>query len=78
MLPSNLLEVRVGVGSHCTCTFKSTTSFCLDLANEDDVKALVSEMETLAGLGPHPNIVSLLRVCTVGSTYLHTVEKYGH
>ena len=41
----------------------------VDDANEDDVKALVSEMETLAGLGPHPNIVSLIRVCTVGSMY---------
>ena len=40
-----------------------------DDANEDDVKALVSEMETLAALGTHPNIVSLVRVCTVGSTY---------
>ena len=43
--------------------------FYLDDANEDDVKALISEMETLAGLGPHPNIVSLVRVCTVGSMY---------
>jgi hypothetical protein len=51
---------------------KFTASLCLDDANEDDVKALVSEMETLAGLGPHPNIVSLLRVCTVGSTYVHS------
>lgn len=42
----------------------------IDDANEDDVKALVSEMETLSGLGPHPNIVSLVRVCTVGSMCL--------
>ena len=27
----------------------------------------MSEMETLSGLGLHPNIVSLIRVCTVGS-----------
>ena len=42
----------------------------VDDATEDDVKSLVCEMELLASLGPHPNIVSLMRVCTVGSEWL--------
>jgi hypothetical protein len=37
----------------------------LDL--DDYVSALVMEMEQLSQLEPHPNIVSLIRVCTVGS-----------
>ena len=38
-------------------------------AVEDDLKLLVAEMEQLASLGQHPNIVSLVRVCTVGSEW---------
>ena len=38
-----------------------------DDATEDDKKALVAEMEVLSSIGPHPNIVSMIRVCTVGS-----------
>ena len=38
-------------------------------AIEDDLKLLVAEMEQLASLGQHPNIVSLVRVCTVGSEW---------
>ncbi len=42
---------------------------CAVDATEDDVKALVAEMEMLSSIGPHENIVSMLRVCTVGSEY---------
>ena len=42
-------------------------------ALEDDLKLLVAEMEQLSSLGQHPNIVSLVRVCTVGSEW--TVAK---
>ena len=38
-------------------------------------------METLGGLGPHPNIVSLVRVCTVGSMclilFMFIFQKYS-
>ena len=40
---------------------------CKDQASEEDVRALIADMEQLAGLGSHPNIVGLLRVCTVES-----------
>lgn len=71
-----MIEVAIkSVRGTCVPPSVITTSILLinfiflDDANEDDVKALVSEMETLAGLGQHPNIISLIRVCTVGSTY---------
>ena len=44
--------------------------FCKDQASEEDVRALFADMEQLASLGSHPNIVGLLRVCTVESEYL--------
>ena len=34
---------------------------------DDYVSTLVMEMEQLSQLDPHPNIVGLVRVCTVGS-----------
>ena len=34
---------------------------------DDYVSALVNEMEHLSQLEPHPNIVGLIKVCTVGS-----------
>lgn len=37
------------------------------LEMDDYVSTLVMEMEQLSQLEPHPNIVGLLRVCTVGS-----------
>lgn len=37
------------------------------LEMDDYVSTLVMEMEQLSQLDPHPNIVGLLRVCTVGS-----------
>ena len=40
---------------------------CKKTCNEDDVKALIADMEFLASLGSHPNIIGLLRVCTVES-----------
>ncbi len=40
---------------------------CAVDASEDDVKALMAEMEMMSSIGPHENIVSMLRVCTVGS-----------
>lgn len=43
-----------------------------DDATEDDVKSLIAEMEQLSGLGQHPNIVSLIRVCTVGSEWSYS------
>ena len=36
-------------------------------ATEDDVKALIYEMDLLSSIEEHPNIVSLVRVCSVGS-----------
>ncbi len=42
---------------------------CAVDATEDNVKALVSEMEMLSSIGPHKKIVSMLRVCTVGSEH---------
>lgn len=36
-------------------------------ATEDDLKVLIYEMDMLASIEDHPNIVSLLRVCSVGS-----------
>lgn len=49
-----------------------------DDATEDDVKSLVCEMELLASLGPHPNIVSLMRVCTVGKPLYMVLEYMCH
>ena len=39
-------------------------------ATEDDLKALIYEMDMLSGIEEHPNIVSLVRVCSVGSEWL--------
>lgn len=36
-------------------------------ATGDDVKALISEMDLLSSIEEHPNIVSLIRVCSIGS-----------
>ena len=47
----------------CTVFFLTTA----DNATEEEVKALFDEMDQLASLGPHSNLVSLQRVCTVGS-----------
>ena len=44
--------------------------FCKDQASEEDVRALIADMEQLAGLSSHPNIIGLLRVCTVESESL--------
>lgn len=48
--------------------------YCLVSCATDDftvydeyVSALLLEMEELAQLEPHPNVVGLIRVCTVGS-----------
>ena len=38
---------------------------CKDHASEDDLRALIADMELLASVGSHPNIIGLLRVCTV-------------
>ena len=40
---------------------------CKDHASDDDLRALIADMEQLGSLGSHPNIISLLRVCTVES-----------
>jgi len=42
----------------------------LDGATEDDLKVLIYEMDMLATIEEHPSIVSLLRVCSVGSECL--------
>ncbi|XP_064383166.1 fibroblast growth factor receptor 3-like [Halichondria panicea] len=47
-------------------------------ATEDDVKALVAEMEMLSSIGPHENIVSMLRVCTVGKPMYMVMEYMCH
>ena len=39
---------------------------------DEYVSALLLEMEELAQLEPHPNVVGLIRVCTVGSEYYHS------
>eukprot|EP00731_Ephydatia_muelleri_P021129 Em0013g856a len=51
---------------------------CKDQASEEDVRALIADMEQLAGLGSHPNIVGLLRVCTVESPVCMVVEYMCH
>lgn len=48
---------------------------CAVDASEDDVKALMAEMEMMSSIGPHENIVSMLRVCTVGSECIATYIK---
>ena len=45
---------------------------CKDHASDDDLRALIADMEQLASLGSHPNIVGLLRVCTVESEFIIT------
>ena len=40
---------------------------CKDHASDDDLRALIGDMELLASVGSHPNIIGLLRVCTVES-----------
>ncbi|XP_064383190.1 fibroblast growth factor receptor 3-like [Halichondria panicea] len=47
-------------------------------ATEDDVKALVAEMEMLSSIGPHKNIVSMLRVYTVGKPMYMVMEYMCH
>lgn len=48
-------------------------------ASEDDVRAsLFADMEYLASLGSHPNIVGLLRVCTVESPVCMILEYMCH
>ena len=37
---------------------------------DDYVSTLILEIEQLGQLGKHPNIVSLLKVCTVGSKFV--------
>ena len=72
--------------SACVCVLTYVTAavfhFPSEDATEDDVKALICEMELLSSIGPHPNIVSLVRVCTVGSerrTHTHThTQSYLH
>eukprot|EP00731_Ephydatia_muelleri_P021132 Em0013g859a len=51
---------------------------CKDHASEEDLRALIADMEQLAGLGSHPNIISLLRVCTVESPLYMVVEYMCH
>ncbi len=36
-------------------------------ATEDDLKAFAYEMDVLSSIEEHPNIVSLVRVCSVRS-----------
>ena len=40
---------------------------CKDHPSDDDLRALIADMEHLASLGSHPSIIGLLRVCTVES-----------
>ena len=66
----------------CGCIHKCTklslvVVLCAVDATEDDVKALVAEMEMLSSIGPHENIVSMLRVCTVGSEYCACVHAWS-
>ena len=44
-----------------------TVKSCKDHASDDDLRALIGDMELLASVGSHPNIIGLLRVCTVES-----------
>ena len=46
--------------------------------SEDDIKALIADIEFLASLGPHPNIIGLLRVCTVESPICMVLEYMCH
>ena len=43
---------------------------CIEDATEDDVKAFIYEMELLLSIGPHPNIMPLIQICTTGSESL--------
>ena len=51
---------------------------CTDDATEDDLKALVYEIDVLSGIEEHPNIVSLVRVCSIGSKLQCTAGYKGH
>ena len=53
--PHSLCYIIMSV---CVCV-------CLDSATEDEIKILFYEMDLLSSLGEHPNLVSLLRVCSV-------------
>ena len=50
----------------------------IDHATEDDLKAFVYEMDVLASIEEHPNIVSLVRVCSVGSELIECMGSKGH
>ena len=52
----------------------SLLSFATDGATEDDLKALLYEMDMLASIEDHPDIVSLVRVCSVGSEYFLAMQ----
>eukprot|EP00731_Ephydatia_muelleri_P004557 Em0002g733a len=51
---------------------------CKEGYSEDDVKAFIADMEFLASLGSHPNIIGLLRVCTVESPMCMVLEYMCH
>ena len=46
---------------------------CKDHASDDDLRALIGDMELLASVGSHPNIIGLLRVCTVESEQTYPI-----
>ena len=63
------LNACLNVGSLYVCYTEEFTVY------DEYVSALLLEMEELAQLEPHPNVVGLIRVCTVGSEYCHLVSS---
>ena len=64
---STVLYKGSATGIKTDKTIDVAVKSCKEGCTDDDVKALIADMEFLASLGTHPNIITLLRVCTVES-----------
>ena len=58
---------------HCSYIYVHMCLILIDefIVIEDYVNHLMLEMEQMANMDPHPNVVKLLKVCTVGSKLLY-------
>jgi serine/threonine protein kinase len=86
----NLRMSEVLCESHFSVLYKSTAEGIKDKpmdvtvkalrdnVTDEEVKIMFYEMDMLASLGPHPNLVSLLRVCTVDQPLYMVMEYMSH